>query len=225
MNDITTVDQPAALNWLQQAIARKETPEVLVIALDRFALNDAGEVVYRVTVSGSQGRRAGDVAGYLNKNGYRYIGINGRAYPAHRVAYALKHERWPAPGEQIDHEAHDKASTDPGCLRIVSQSANQHNQHRAHCDSRSGIRGISWDKRARKWRARIKIDGRRHHIGMYESMEAAGIAYATAKFKHQISVPIATAARVALDALGIDHSKLDGEQVFGALILSLFARY
>ena len=37
----------------------------------------------------------------------------------------------------------------------------------------SGIKGVNFNKRAKQWHARIKIDGIRIHIGYYDNIEAA----------------------------------------------------
>ena len=51
----------------------------------------------------------------------------------------------------------------------------------------SKYQGVSFDfdKGWNKWRARIKIDGKKHHIGSYDSEEKAAIDYARAKFKYK----------------------------------------
>jgi hypothetical protein len=193
-------------------IAEYETPEVLAIIQLRFELNERGDVVYRR--DGGPRARAGEVAGSLNSNGYRHIRITlapgvKRLFQAHRVAGALAHGRWPAPGEQVDHVGHDKSATDPTGLRAVSHGVNQSNQHKPRTDSKSGVRGVSWHPRDGKWRAQIQVDGKRRHLGYFESKLEAGLAVAGAKDRHQTAVPIVTAARIALDAFGIEHQHLD----------------
>ncbi len=35
------------------------------------------------------------------------------------------------------------------------------------------MKGVYWDKEKQKWRARIKIDGLRVHLGYFDSLEEA----------------------------------------------------
>ena len=40
-------------------------------------------------------------------------------------------------------------------------------------NSRSGVRGVSWNSRKQKWRATIKFKGKQKELGLYDSLEAA----------------------------------------------------
>mmetsp|Transcript_28022 Transcript_28022/g.41120 ORF Transcript_28022/g.41120 Transcript_28022/m.41120 type:complete len:204 (-) Transcript_28022:14-625(-) len=46
--------------------------------------------------------------------------------------------------------------------------------------------GVYFDKKFNKWRARIKIDGKQHHIGTFDTEDQAGIDYARALFKYGV---------------------------------------
>jgi len=51
----------------------------------------------------------------------------------------------------------------------------------------SGLRGVSWDKRRRKWRAEVGHNGQCYHVGRFESLddaEAAVIAKRIELFTH-----------------------------------------
>ena len=54
--------------------------------------------------------------------------------------------------------------------------------------SGSKYQGVYFDKLYNKWRARIKIDGKKHHIGTFDTEEEAGIDYARAKFKYKYNI-------------------------------------
>ena len=45
----------------------------------------------------------------------------------------------------------------------------------------SGCPGVGWHKAAGKWAARIGVANRRIHLGVFDTIEAAASAYATAK--------------------------------------------
>lgn len=40
-------------------------------------------------------------------------------------------------------------------------------------NSRSGVRGVSWDSRSQKWRATIKFKGHQKHLGLYDTVAEA----------------------------------------------------
>ena len=50
--------------------------------------------------------------------------------------------------------------------------------------SKSGIRGVSWDKGKRKWKAEISIGNRNKFIGRFDDINAAAAAYLSAKRIH-----------------------------------------
>lgn len=47
-------------------------------------------------------------------------------------------------------------------------------------DNKSGHKGVYWFKSCNKWRAQIKVDGKRKSLGLYEDIEDAIKAYETA---------------------------------------------
>jgi len=51
----------------------------------------------------------------------------------------------------------------------------------------SKYRGVYFHKATNKWRARIEIDGKEHHIGLYDNEEQAAVDYARAVFKYNKS--------------------------------------
>lgn len=47
----------------------------------------------------------------------------------------------------------------------------------------SGKNGVGWDKRARKWRAHIRVDGKQVHLGLFRDIDDAAAARTTAEEK------------------------------------------
>jgi hypothetical protein len=41
--------------------------------------------------------------------------------------------------------------------------------------------GVSWHKGHQKWMARIKVNGRSHFLGYFDTAQEAGIAYSVAR--------------------------------------------
>lgn len=116
--------------------------------------------------------KAGKPAGGCYPNGYVGIEIRGREYKAHRVAWALVHGEWPT--HDIDHRDGNRENNRIKNLRLAPGGINQRN---AACrkDSRSGLSGVTWNKRKQKWRVRLKVDKVMHHFGAYSDLEQAKV--------------------------------------------------
>ena len=129
-------------------------------------------------------KRAGKKAGTLC-NGYVRICIDGKFYYAHRLAWLYVHGCFPT--GIVDHANGDKGDNRIGNLRLVSNSQNLQNQRKPQGSNPS--LGVSKHGH-RGWRARIKIDGKRIHIGTFASPEIAQAAYMAAKRNHHIYQPL-----------------------------------
>jgi len=119
----------------------------------------------------------GHLAGVTNKRGYIYIGVDGRGYLAHRLAWFYMTGRWPA--DQIDHINQTKSDNRFSNLRECDNSQNQQNTG-LRADNRSGFKGVSLHKSGR-WVAERRLRGRRIHLGYHQTPEAAHAAYVASK--------------------------------------------
>lgn len=81
-----------------------------------------------------------------------------------------------------DHIDGDGLNNRRSNLRHATKSQNRHNQRISVC-STSGVKGVSWHKSKGKWQARIKLNGTRLHLGLFEDIELAAAAYASASAK------------------------------------------
>lgn len=112
-------------------------------------------------------RSKSEVAGYRNNGGYTQIGIDGKIYMAHVLAWFYVHERWPA--NQLDHRNRDRSDNRIDNLRLASGSENCGNS-----PTRGGkYKGVWFDKASGKWRAEIA----HIKIGRYDTPEQAAEAY------------------------------------------------
>lgn len=116
--------------------------------------------------------RVGDVAGAL-VDGYIAIGIDGASYQAHRVAWLMTHGVFPGP--ELDHEDGNKSNNRIANLRDAGSRENRLNMPR-RSDNSSGVTGVSWHAKARKWVAQVQIDGQNIYLGLHETIEAAAHA-------------------------------------------------
>lgn len=124
--------------------------------------------------------RGGSRAGYFDRTGYLRIMIDRRAYLAHRLAWLYMAGKWPA--HEIDHINCDKSNNCFANLREATRSENMANIGKQSANS-SGLKGVTWHKRDRKWRAQIKIRGEVRHICYSDCPAAAHFAYIVAADK------------------------------------------
>ncbi|MBT0780540.1 HNH endonuclease [Paracoccus sp. pheM1] len=115
----------------------------------------------------------------MGDDGYLRGRVLGTAYLAHRVIWALETGEWPQ--EQIDHSNGDRADNRRENLREATPSENTRNRS-VQSNSKSGVKGVSWEKRRGKWRSTIKLHGKQTHLGQFDTIEAARAAYDAAVY-------------------------------------------
>lgn len=120
-------------------------------------------------VGGPAGRKVG--------GGYIQIGIDGRRYMAHRLAWLYVHGHWP--DVEIDHISGEPEDNRIANLREATRSQNLQNLRRARADSRSGLLGVS--RAAGRWLAQIQTSGKKKYLGLFDTAESAHNAYLAAK--------------------------------------------
>lgn len=134
-----------------------------------------GAFTWRIRRAGNA--MAGSPAGHLTVRGYISIGINGRRYLAHRLAWLYIHGVLPK--SEIDHINRIPSDNRIANLREANRSENMQNT-RMLSNNTSGFRGVFWDKHRSRWRARICLNNQVCHIGIFASVEEARDAYESA---------------------------------------------
>ncbi|MHC9085387.1 HNH endonuclease [Luteimonas sp. RIT-PG2_3] len=143
---------------------------------------DTGHFQWRHSVRGNS---PGLVAGSKHSNGYIKICVDGRDYLAHRLAWMYVHGC--IPDGEIDHIDGCKSNNRISNLRVVSREVNAR-RHPMRPNNTSGYRGVSRDWG--KWKATIKVDGKRIHLGMFDDASVASEAYErAAALLHPDTVP------------------------------------
>lgn len=105
----------------------------------------------------------------VTRGGYRSGWIKAN-YKAHRVAFAIFYGRWP--GGEVDHINGDRADNRINNLRDVPKSENARNVG-VGVRNTSGIMGVTWNKRSRRWSAQIFKGGKMTILGRFETIEEA----------------------------------------------------
>ena len=129
---------------------------------------ETGNLIWKVSNAHSQ--KIGDIAGcFDSKIGYIRVGINGKKYYAHRIVFLYHKGYLP---KTIDHINGDKVDNRIENLRAVTASQNQHNR-KINSNNTSGYKGVSYNARANKWCARIRLENKRINLGYYSTPEEA----------------------------------------------------
>lgn len=125
---------------------------------------------------------AGSVVGCLRNDGYLSTCIGGEQHQLHRLIWLLVTGSFP--DGPIDHLNGVRTDNRWHNLRSVSNSENQHNLGAARCDNKSsGLLGVHYDKRLKKYRADIKVNGKQRFLGSHADPREAHKLYLAAKDK------------------------------------------
>jgi len=86
-------------------------------------------------------------------------------------------------GKDVDHKNTDKLDNRRENLRIATNQQNQYNKNKYKTNT-SGFKGVTFNKKAQKFRAQIKIDGKNKHLGCFATAVGAHEAYKRAAIQH-----------------------------------------
>lgn len=127
--------------------------------------------------------KPGTRAGSKNQKGYWSIGIEGRYYGAHRLAWLYSYSVWP-PG-QIDHIDGVKDNNCLSNLRLATPSENQQNRS-VQANNELRIRGVCFAPTncLKPWRAQLKINKKFVLARYFATLEEATAARREAELKY-----------------------------------------
>lgn len=138
---------------------------------------ETGEFTWNVSLNSRT--KPGKVAGFIRKK-YRVIGIDGKLYRAHRLAWLWMTGTWPA--EQLDHRDRDGSNNKWSNLREATGVQNMANRA-ARRDNVLGVKGV-YRRKNGAFYARLQIDKKRLSLGCFRSKEDAERAYLIAAKTH-----------------------------------------
>ena len=116
--------------------------------------------------------KIGDNAGCINSSGYLHTKIDGKLYLNHRIIYLWNHGYLP---EFVDHRdtiiIHNQIDNLRKCTRIENGR-----NSKLRKDNKSGVKGVSWYNRERKWRSVLLINGKQKYLGLFKELSNAEAA-------------------------------------------------
>lgn len=128
---------------------------------------ETGLFVWRVT----RRVKAGTIAGSEHPTDhYIAIKIDGVLYKAHRLAWFYSFGEWPP--NDIDHINRVRTDNRLVNIRLATRGENCQNR-KTRADNSSGITGIGWHKRDKKWHAYIGKGKKIKYLGYFDALEDA----------------------------------------------------
>jgi hypothetical protein len=86
-------------------------------------------------------------------------------------------------GLEVDHLHGNKLDHRKSELRFCTHYQNCCNK-RKYKNNTSGFKGVTWDSKCSRWRARIRVHGRLISLGRFREIKAAASAYNVASIRH-----------------------------------------
>jgi hypothetical protein len=127
------------------------------------------------------------LAGSKEANGYWQIGIDGKTYKAHHLAWLYVYGAWPS--QDIDHADTNKRNNAIDNLRFIS--VKQQNENRWwNSNNTSGYRGVHLCKMTNRWVAQIKHNYKIFWLGRFNTPQEAYTAYCLAAAKYHTHNPL-----------------------------------
>jgi hypothetical protein len=126
---------------------------------------DTGDIRWKQKTKNT---KVGDVAGYVNSNGYRILKLNKQPMTASRLAWVLFYNK--NPKKLLDHIDGNRDNNAINNLREVTyQQNNMNTKVRSH--NNLGIKGVR--KKGNSYNARITKDGVLYDLGWFKDLNKA----------------------------------------------------
>lgn len=108
--------------------------------------------------------------GRPDRKGYLLASIYPYAYRLHRLAWLYMTGEWPE--QEIDHVNGITGDNRWINLRPCNHQQNNHNQPLRR-NNTSGVKGVHWDRRHRKWHVQVCLNYKIHQGGFFEHLADA----------------------------------------------------
>jgi len=131
------------------------------------------------------------------EHGYVIIGIGGKKYFAHRLAFLYIDGYLPE--NFVDHIDRNRMNNKWLNLREVTVLCNAQNCNLA-IDNTSGVTGVSWVDNRKKWVAQIRVNKKSKNLGRFDNFEDA----VWARYNEEVNNPLWTCS---VDSLALKYLK------------------
>ena len=121
--------------------------------------------------------QAGDVAGFITNNNYKNVRLDGKKIPVHHIIFIMHYGYLP---KKIDHKDNNRLNNRIENLRIATTENNNQNAVRRK-DNTTGVKGVNFCKRDKRFIARIQANSSRHLVGYFKTLEEAEKALVAAR--------------------------------------------
>ncbi|GAC1042265.1 HNH endonuclease [Rhizobium sp. No.120] len=125
--------------------------------------------------------QVGDIAG-TEKDGYVQIGIDGKQYRAHILAWWFMTGEAIPKGFEPDHRNRRRNDNRWSNIRLVTRTRNNHNSDPSSAN-KSGVKGVSFDASRGRWLARIIVNKVRYDLGRFDEFAEAVTARRDAEMR------------------------------------------
>ncbi len=120
-----------------------------------------------------KGIKAGGILYDKSGKTYRILRVHNRLYRQHRLAFLYMTGEFPE--NEVDHIDGNGCRNVWANLRAVTGLENRKNK-RKPANNSSGVVGVCWCRRSRKWHSQIMCAGHNKHLGYFHSKEDAIVA-------------------------------------------------
>ena len=149
--------------------------------LNRLFSYDPSTGILTRKISRTNNVAVGDPVGSNNGNGYLRTSIYKKDFYVHRIVWKMIYNLEP---DAIDHGNHKKSDN-----RLANLSGSTHGDNHKNillkANNTSGICGVFFHKKARKWQASIKLNGSKSiYLGIYDTIFEAAAVRIKANYKY-----------------------------------------
>jgi len=122
-----------------------------------------------------------------NSAGYLTVKLFGKSHQSHRLCYAVYYGEWP--NGWIDHINGDRTDNRILNIRVATPTQNARNISIGK-NNTSGVCGVSFHSRDKKWQAHIRANGKQITIGNFHCLWKAVLARRKAEREHGYSIRV-----------------------------------
>lgn len=103
----------------------------------------------------------------------------------HRLVLDLPLGRYP----EVDHIDGNGTDCRKENMRLLTRAQNAQNQHAAHRNSQTGVRGVFPNKRSGTYRAEVRVNSQHIYLGSFKTLAAAEQAAIAGRRKYMTHAP------------------------------------